>query len=119
MKNIFALILGFLTVSMLLVGSNVWAAASGQTVTTSITDNYSKGPGITGITLSPNVSLNYNGVAANYEMCGWNSKGTVEYGVSSGTAGVWMHDATALTTLTTTNGDTVESWLQMGTSSGT
>ena len=120
MKKIFVYILGFLMVSMLFAGTNVWAAAQDLTGSGTIADSDTNGPGIA-VTLSPNVSISYNGISTEFEMCGFNSKGVIEYGVSSGTTGVWMHPATgdppALTTLTTTNGDTVKSWLQMGTTS--
>jgi hypothetical protein len=112
MKNIFVLILGFLTVSMLFAGTNVQAAALDLTGDTTVTDS-GAGPGFD-INLSPNVSVSYNGISTEYELCGFNTSGTVEYGVSSGTTGVYMHAATALTTLTTTNGNTVTSWTLMG-----
>ena len=119
MKNIFVYILGFLTVSMLFAGTNVWAA-TGQTVTGSatITDSDTGGPGID-VKLSPNVSLNYNGVAENYQMCGFNSKGTMEYGVSSDTVGIYMHAATALSTLNAADNSTVTTWTSMGSSTAT
>jgi hypothetical protein len=54
-------------------------------------------------------------------MCGLNENGTVEYGVSSDTTGVYMHTATldendepVLTTLATTDGSTIEGWNLMG-----
>ena len=123
MKNIFVYILGFLMVSMLFAGTNVWAAALELTGDTAVTDS-GAGPGFD-INLSPNVSISYNGVPEEYELCGVNSSGSVEYGVSSDTTGVWMHAATededenpVLTTLTTTNGDTVGAWTRMGSTSG-
>ena len=115
MKNIFVYILGFLMVSMLFAGTNVWAqnlSASGT-----IADSDTIGPGIA-VTLSPNVSISYNGVSTEFEICGFNTKGAIEYGLSSGTAGVWMHPVTTLTTMTTHDGSTVSTWLQMG-STGT
>ena len=116
MKNIFVLILGFLMVSMLFAGTNVWAGAQDLSGSGTILDSDTNGPGIA-VTLSPNVSISYNGISTEFEICGFNTKGAIEYGLSSGTAGVWMHPETALTTLTTHDGSTVDDWLQMGSTS--
>jgi hypothetical protein len=123
MKNIFVLILGFLTVSMLFVGTNVWADAQDLTGSGTIADS-GAGPGLA-VQLSPKVTVSYNGISTTFELCGLNTSGSVEYGVSSGTQGVYMHAATldenrdpVLTTLPTNNGDTVTSWTLMGSTSG-
>ena len=117
MKNIFVLILGFLTVGMLLVGSNVWATGQEVSGSATIADSDTGGPGIN-VKLSPNVKLYYNGVAENYQMCGFNDKGTMEYGVSSDTVGIYMHAATALSTLATATNATVTTWTSMGSATG-
>jgi hypothetical protein len=118
MKNIFVFMLGFLAVGMLFVGTNVWAAQE-LTGDTTLTDSGS-GPGID-INLSPGVQISYNASSSQFEMCGLNENGTVEYGVSSDTTGVYMHTATldendepVLTTLATTDGSTIEGWNLMG-----
>ena len=118
MKNIFVFMLGFLAVGMLFVGTNVWADQE-LTGDTTLTDSGS-GPGID-INLSPNVVVSYNGITTQFEMCGVNTSGTVEYGVSSGTTGVYMHVAPLdgngvpdVTNLATTDGSTIEGWALMG-----
>ena len=113
MKKIFVLILGFLTVSILFAGTNVWATGQAVSGSATIDDSDTGGPGIN-VTLSPNVKLYYNGVSTNYQMCGFNDKGTMEYGVSSDTVGVYMHAATALSTLATATNATVTAWTSMG-----
>ena len=60
MKNIFVYILGFLMVSMLFAGTNVWAEQE-LTGDTAVTDS-GPGPGFD-INLSPNVSISYNGIS--------------------------------------------------------
>lgn len=117
MKNIFAYILGFLMVSMLFAGTNVWAA---QTLSGADTlADGGDGPGFS-VQLSPGVSVGYNGITSAFEICGVNENGTVEYGTASSVQGIYMHVATitdgvpVLTTLTTTTGATFDSWTLMG-----
>ena len=115
MKNIFAYILGFLMISMLFAGTNVWA--QDLTGSGTITDSAS-GPGLA-VQLSPKVTVSYFGDPDEFVLCGFNTSGTVEYGVTSGTQGVYMHAATALTSLAAvSDASTIEGWTLMGSAGG-
>jgi len=111
MKNIFAYILGFLMVSMLFASTNVWAAQTELSGDDAIAAGI--GPALN-VQLSPNVTINYNGVSNEFEMCGFNSKGTVEYGTASSKQGIYMHAATTITAIGTTDGSTIDDWTLMG-----
>ena len=121
MKNIFAYILGFLMVSMLFAGTNVWAAQTELSGDDAIAAGI--GPALN-VQLSPNVTINYNGITTEFEMCGFNSSGTVEYGTASSKQGIYMHAATgdplAISNINTTDGSTVSGtgWTLMGSAGG-
>ena len=112
MKNIFAYILGFLTVSMLFAGTNVWAldALSGSC---SLVDQSATGPNLA-LQLSPGVTINYNALSNEFEICGLNGNGNVEYGTASSVQGIYMHAATTITAIGTTDGSTIDDWTLMG-----
>lgn len=111
-KNIVAI-----SLALFLVFSLTGFASAAQTIdkdNKDITDSTGGGSGITGIGLSPNVSISYLGAADAYEMCSFNSSGTMQYGVFSNDSRIFQQAATALTTLTTTDGTTVSGWTAMG-----
>ncbi len=117
MKNFFIMAICIMAV---MVAIPVFAGTNLTGTNATITDTNGGGSGLTGISLSPNVTLNYNGASTSFEMCGVNSNGNLEYGVYSGTNRIYQHAATItnntanVTNITTTDGSTVTGWTTLG-----
>ena len=104
MKKI-GLIIAFISLSVLLLGSGVWA----DMVLT-------KGGGGSGLTYetSPNVVMDYGNATDAYFITSVNTKGSIEYGIQSGYSGYYQHTNEGATSATTAANATIITWTKAG-----
>lgn len=103
----------------LFIAGMALAAETLDSTNDTIADGSTAASDLTGIKLSPNVSLYYipNADGSHFAIDSFNSKGDKAYGVSSFGNGVYMKDATALDTTITAVDGTFSTWAQMGSGS--
>lgn len=108
-----------LVFSLFIAGTALAAGTTLDSAEDTIADGSTAAGDLTGIKLSPNVSLYYipNADGSHFAIDSFNSKGDKAYGVSSFGNGVYMKEASTLDTSITAADDTFSDWAQMGSGS--
>jgi len=110
MKKI-GLIIADLSLSMLLLGTGVWADIT-------LTQSADKYPDLVFET-SPNVDMDYDGNGTGVNTIGYfitsvNTKGTIEYGIVNDYSGYYQHENVHANNATTAAGGTIRGWVSSG-----